>query len=85
MTNLGVVLDRNLSMAYQVLLVNIIRDKLSVHVSERVVKIMATGNIYYFNSLLHGITAGQLGSWAAGKNTKTTKHSSQTHSKEKSS
>ena len=54
-------------MAYQVRLVNIIRDKLSVHVAERVVNTMVTGNIYYFNSLVHGITAGQLGSWAAGQ------------------
>ena len=72
MTNLGVVLDRNLTMAYQVSkivrictyklrMVNIIRDKLSVHVDERVVNAMVTGNLDYCNSLLHGITAGQLG------------------------
>ena len=62
-TNLGVVLDRNLTMAYQVSkivrictyklrLVNIIRDKLSVHVAVRVVKAMVTGNLGYCNSLL---------------------------------
>ena len=71
-TNLGVVLDRNLTMAYQVSktvrictyklrMVNIIRDKLSVHVSERVANAMVTGNLDHCNSLLHGITAGQLG------------------------
>ena len=71
-TNLGVVLDRNLTMAYQVSkivrictyklrMVNIIRDKLSVHVAERVVNAMVTGNLDYCNSLLYGITAGQLG------------------------
>ena len=70
-TNLGVVLDRNLTMAYQVSnivkictnkfrMVNIIRDKLSVHVAERVVNAMVTGNLDYCNSLLHGITAVQL-------------------------
>ena len=84
-TNLGVVLDRNLTMAYQVSkivrictyklrLVNIIRDKLSVHVAERVVNAMVTGNLDYCYSLLHGITAGQ--------DTKATKHSSQTPTKE---
>ena len=72
MTNLGVVLDLNLTITYQVLkivrictyklcMVNIIRDKLSVHVAERVVNVMVTGNLDYCNSLLHGITAGQLG------------------------
>ena len=56
MTNLGVVLDHNLTMAYQVSkivqictyklrLVNIIRDKLSVHVADRVVNAMVTGNM----------------------------------------
>ena len=71
-TNLGVLLDRNLTMAYQVSkyvrictyklrMVNIIRDKLSVHVAERVVNAMVTGNLDYCNSLLYGITAGQLG------------------------
>ena len=40
-------------------MVNIIRDKLSVHVAERVVNAMVTGNMDYCNSLLHGITAGQ--------------------------
>ena len=68
-TNLGIVLDRNLTMAYQVSkivrictyklrMVNNIRDKLSVHVAERVVNAMVTGNLAYCNSLLHGITAG---------------------------
>ena len=63
MTNLGVVLDRNCTMAYQVSkivklstyklrLVNIIGDKLNA---------MFTGNLDYCNSLMHGITAGQLG------------------------
>ena len=71
-TNLGVVLDRNLTMAYQVTkivriftyklrMVNIIRDKLSVHVAHQVVNALVTGNLDYCNSLLHGITAGQLG------------------------
>ena len=46
MTSLGVVLDRNLTMAYQVSVV---------------VNAMVTGNLDYCNSLLHGITAGQLG------------------------
>ena len=72
MTNLGVVLHRNLTMTYQVSkivrictyklrMVNIIRVKLSVHVAERVVNAMVTGNLDYCNSLLHGITAGPLG------------------------
>ena len=71
-TNLVVILDRNLTMTYQVSkivrictyklrMVNIIRDKLSVHVAERVVNAMVTGNLDYCNSFLHGITAGQLG------------------------
>ena len=71
-SNLGVVLDRNLTMAYQVSkilrictyklrMVNIIRDKLSVHVAKRVVNAMVTGNLNYCNSLLHSITVGQLG------------------------
>ena len=71
-TNLGVVLDRNLTMAYQVFkivrictyklrMVNKIRDKLSVHVAKRVVNAMDTGNLDYCNSLLHSTTAGQLG------------------------
>ena len=71
MTNLGIVLDRNLTMAYQVSkivrictyklrMVNIIRDKLSVHVAKLVVNVMVTGNLDYCNSLLHGITAGKL-------------------------
>ena len=42
-------------------MVNIIRDKLSVHVAERVVNAVVTENLDYCNSLLHGITAGQLG------------------------
>ena len=42
-------------------MVNTIRDKLSVHVAERVVNVMVIGNLDYCNSLLHGITAGQLG------------------------
>ena len=65
-----VVLDRNLTMAYQLSkivrlctyklrLVNIIRDKLSVHVVERVVNAMVTGHLDYCNSVLHGITAGK--------------------------
>ena len=46
---------------YKLRMVNIIRDKLSVHVAERVVNAMVTGNLDYCNSLLHGITAGPLG------------------------
>ena len=72
LTNLGVVLDCNLTMSYQVSkivrictyklrLVNIIRDKLSVHVAKLIVNTMVTGNLEYCNSLLHYITAGQLG------------------------
>ena len=60
-TNRGVVLYRNLTMAYQVSKivristyklrrVNIIRDKLSVHVAERVVNAMVTGNLDYCKS-----------------------------------
>ena len=67
-TNLGVVLDHNLTIAYKVpkivkiftykkRLINIIRDTPSVHVVERVVNAIATSNLYYCNSLLHGITA----------------------------
>ena len=41
---------------YKLRMVNIIRDKLSVHV----VNAMVTGNLDYWNSFLHGITAGQL-------------------------
>ena len=48
---------------YKLRMVNIIRDKLSVHVAERVVNAMVTGYLDYCNSLLHGITAGQLDSW----------------------
>ena len=72
MTHVGFVLDRNLTMSYHVSkivrictyklrMVNIIRDKLSVHVAEQVVNAMVTVNLNYCNSLLHGITAGQLG------------------------
>ena len=46
---------------YKLHMVNIIRDKLSLHVSERVVNAMVTGNLDYCNSLLHVITTGQLG------------------------
>ena len=71
-TNLRGVLDRNLTMAcqvskimrictYKLRLVNIFRDILSVHVAERVVNAMVTENLNYCNSLLHDITAGQLG------------------------
>ena len=67
-----VVLDRNLTMAYQVskivrictytfCIVNIIRDEPSVHVGQQVVNAMVIGNMGYCNSLLHGITAKQLG------------------------
>ena len=45
---------------YKLRLVNIIRDKLSAHVSEQVVNAMVTGNLDYCNSPLHDITAGQL-------------------------
>ena len=69
-TNLGVVLDQNLTMAYKVSkivriwsyklrLVNIIRDKLSVLVAERVVNAMVICNLDYCTSILHGITAGK--------------------------
>ena len=79
-TNLGVVLDRNLPMAYQVSiivrictyklrLVNIIPDTLSVHVAQQVVNAMVTGNLAYWNSLLHCITAGQLGRIQKPQNT----------------
>ena len=79
-TNLGVVLNRNLTIAYQVStsvrictyklrLVNIIQYKLSVHVAEQIVNVMVTGNLDYCNSLLHGITAGQLGSIQKQQNT----------------
>ena len=61
-------------------MVNIIRDKLSVHVAERVVNAMVTGNLDYCNSLLHGITAGQL-----GRLQKDTEHRSKTHFEEKPS
>ena len=37
-----------------------IRNKLSVHVAERVVNAMVTGNLDYCNSFLHDITAEQL-------------------------
>ena len=71
MTNLGVVLDRNLTMAYQVSkivricrytlrMVNIIQDKLSVHVAKRVVNVMVTGNLDYCNSLLPASRLGRL-------------------------
>ena len=46
---------------YKWRLVTFIRDQLPVHVAERVVNAMVTGNLDYCNSLLHGITAGQLG------------------------
>ena len=47
--------------SYKLRMVNIIRDKLSVHVAERVVNVMVTGNLDYCNFFLHSITAGQLG------------------------
>ena len=47
--------------AYKLHVVNIIRDKLSVHVAEQVVNAMVTRNLDYCNSLLNCITAGQLG------------------------
>ena len=50
-------------------MVNIIRNKLPVHVAERVVNAMVTGNLDYCNSLLHGITAGQLGKLQQIQNT----------------
>ena len=92
MTNLIGVLDRNLTMVYQVSKivrmctyklhsVNIIRDKLSVHVAERVVNVMVTGILDYCNSLLHGITARQLGriqNTAARLILRRTRHSSAT-------
>ena len=46
---------------YKLRMINNIRDKLSVHVAERIVNAMVTGSLDYCNSLLHGITAGQLG------------------------
>ena len=58
-------------------MVNIILDKLSVHVVERVVNAMVTGNLDFCNSLLHGIIAG--------KTAKDTEHSSKTHFEEKPS
>ena len=78
-TNLGVVLDRNLTMSYQVSkivrmctyklrMVNIIRDNLSVHVAERVVNAMVTGNLDYCNCLLQ---ASQLDSWEDSKRYRT--------------
>ena len=53
-------------------MVNIIRDKLSVHVAERVVNAMVTGNLDYCNSLLDGTTAGQLGRLKKIQNTAAT-------------
>ena len=69
---------------YKLRLVNIIQDKLSVHVAERVVNTMVTGNLDYCNSLLHGITVGQLGRIQQLQNTaarlilRRTRHSSAT-------
>ena len=70
-SNLGVTLDRNLKMSqqvsrivtscsYKLRLINVIRNKLTPTVTERVVNAMITGNLDYCNSLLHGIAANQL-------------------------
>ena len=71
-TDLGVVLDRHLKMSHQVSkmvqtctyklrLINVIRNKLTVTVAERVINAMVTGNLDYCNSLLNGITANEIG------------------------
>ena len=76
-TNLGVVLDRNLTMGYQVSkivrictyklrLVNIIRDNHSVHVAERVVIAMVTGNLDYCK-----LPTARYHSWGGYKSYKT--------------
>ena len=71
-TDLGVVLDRHLKMSHQVSkmvqtctyklrLINVIRNKLTVTVAERMINAMVTGNLDYCNSLLNGITANEIG------------------------
>ena len=71
-TDLGVVLDRHLKMSHQVSkmmqtctyklrLINVIRNKLTVTVAERVIIAMVTGNLDYCNSLLNAITANEIG------------------------
>ena len=70
-TDLGVVLDRHLKMShhiskmvqtctYKLRLINVIRNKLTVTVAERVINAMVTGNLDYCNSLLNGITENQI-------------------------
>ena len=71
-TDLGVVLDRHPKMSHQVSkmvqtctyklrLINVIRNKLTVTVAERVINAMVKGNLDYCNSLLNGITANEIG------------------------
>ena len=70
-TDLGVVLDCHLNMShhvsrmvqtctYKLRLINVIRNKLTVTVAERVINAMVTGNLDYCNSLLNGITANEI-------------------------
>ena len=56
---------------YKLRLLNIIRDKLSIQVAERVVSAMVTGNLDYCISILHGITDGYLGRIQSLQNTAT--------------
>ena len=46
---------------YKLRLINVIRNKLTVTVGERVIIAMVTGNLDYCNSLLNGITANKIG------------------------
>ena len=70
-TDLGVDLDRHLKMShhvsrmvqtctYKLRLINVIRNKLTVPLAEHVINAMVTGNLYYCNSLLNGITANEI-------------------------
>ena len=46
---------------YKLRLITVIRNKLTVTVTERVINTMVTGNLDYCNSLLNGPTANEIG------------------------
>ena len=45
---------------YKLLLINVIRNRLTVTVAERVISAMVTGNLDFCNSLFNGITANEI-------------------------
>ena len=46
---------------YKLRLINVIRNKLTVTVTERVINVMVTGTLDYCNPLLNGITTNRIG------------------------